>query len=304
MNEIIRPGRRLGLLPPSNAPALRFAQFWTGAVPEHPASADNLSKATYGLYGNDRFGDCGPTMEANARRQVTAYLTGAQQDPTQDDVFDLYRRSGNPDFDPITGYGDRGVILQDMLDAVHKGGIGGVQSVAYAKVDVGNLEEIRAAIAIFGSLHLGVDLKEAQQTQTDNGGPWDYVKRSGEWGGHAVLAGSYTGATGTGQTDVSVVTWAEVLGTTDAFWMHQVQEAWVVIWPEHLGTREFAEGVDQAALAAAYTALTGREFPVQPAPVDPVPPVGPVGPVPDAADQALAVAFNTWLSAKLGKDTP
>lgn len=302
MNEIIRPGKRLGLLPPSNAPALRLSDILTGVVPDHPASVDNLSKATYGLYGNDKFGDCGPTMVANSRRQVTAYLTGQQADPTQDDVFDLYRRSGNPDFDPITGYGDRGVVLQDMLDAVHKGGIGGVTSICHAKVDVSNLDEVEAAIAIFGDLHLGVDLKEAQETQTDNGGPWDYVKRSGEWGGHAVLAGTYTGDGDAGQSDISVVTWAQIMGTTDAFWSHQVQEAWVVVWPEHLGAKEFLEGVDQAALAAAYTALTGRDFPVQPTPQPPVPPVGPVDPAPDAADQALAVAFNTWLSAKLGKD--
>ena len=36
-----------------------------------------------------------------------------------------------------------------------------------------------------------------------------------------------------------------------------VEEAWVVVWPEHLGTREFEQGVDLAQLKADYQALTG-----------------------------------------------
>ena len=44
---------------------------------------------------------------------------------------------------------------------------------------------------------------------------------------------------------------------TDGFWANGVEEAWVVIWPEHLGTKEFLEGVDLAELAADYQAMTG-----------------------------------------------
>lgn len=41
-----------------------------------------------------------------------------------------------------------------------------------------------------------------------------------------------------------------------------VEEAWVAIWPEHLGTNGFEQGVDQAELAAAYQALTGSALPI------------------------------------------
>ena len=51
---------------------------------------------------------------------------------------------------------------------------------------------------------------------------------------------------------------------TEAFRTHQVEEAWVVIWPEHLGSKAFLAGVDETALAADYYSLTGREFPAQP----------------------------------------
>jgi hypothetical protein len=284
-------GRRLGRRAPKNAPHLKLGSFLTGAVPAHPAAVDHLAGATYGLYGNDTYGDCGPTSVANQRRLITADLAGTEQDPTQDDVFDLYRRSGNPGFDPATDADDNGVDMQTMLEAVQSGGIGGVRCLAFAKVDTSNLDEVRAAISIFGSLLLGVNLETAQQAQTNNG-LWDY-QRSSEWGGHAVLAGRYTSASS--GADVTVVTWAQEVGTTDAFWTHQVEEAWVVIWPEHLGSTVFQQGVDMAQLAADYEALTDRPFPDKPAPVPGPAPV-PAPPVVDAADEVLVHALGPWLN--------
>jgi hypothetical protein len=277
--------RALGRRAPKNAPALKLGNFLTGTIPVHPVSVDHFAEvADWGLYGNDRFGVCGPTSVANQRKLITRYLGGVEQSPSQDDVFDLYRRSGNPNFDPATGVDDNGVDMQTMLEAVHAGGIGGTKCLGFAKVDVTNLDEMRAAIAIFGSLLLGVNLEVAQQAQKRL---WDYAPSS-EWGGHAVLNGRYTSAK-TG-ADLAVVTWAEVVGLTDAFELHQVEEAWVVIWPEHLGTTEFEQAVDQAALAADYLALTGRPFP-EPAP-------GPV-PVPaDAADRALAQVLRPWVTKR------
>lgn len=293
------PTRKLGRRAPSNRPALRLGPLLTGTVPTHPASADHFARVSdWGLYRNDAYGDCGPTSVANSRKLITRYLTTAEQSPTQDDVFDLYRRSGNPGFDPATDADDNGVDMQTMLEAVHAGGIGGIRCVAFAKVDPKDLDEVRAAVSIFGFVLLGVDLEVAQQTQT-GAGLWDYG-RSSEWGGHAVLAGRYA----TGLSDrLGVVTWGEVVDTTDAFLGHQLEEAWVVIWPEHLGTQAFQQGVDQGALARDYQALTGREFPVQPAPAPqppaPVPVVPPSpAPVVDAADAALVAALGPWASQR------
>lgn len=283
--------RKLGRRAPKNAPALRLSQFLSGTVPAHPASADNLSKATYGLYDNDTYGDCGPTSVANQRRQVTKYLTGEQHEPTQNDVFDLYRRSGNPTFDPADpeGPGDQGVDMQTMLEAVHSGGIGGVKCVAFAKVDVTQPDEVRAAEAIFGGVLLGVDLRQNQQGAV---GTWDYKFGSPDWGGHAVLSGGYTPG------DVELISWAETFKATNAFWTHQVEEAWAVIWPEHLGTAAFQQGVDKQAFEQAYTALTGKPFPgFTPAPVpNPAPEPG-SSPL-DAADEALARALEPWLTKR------
>lgn len=283
-------GRRLGRRPNDpNRPLLHLKDILTGTIPDHPATAEHFSRVgDWGLYGNDKFGDCGPTSVANARKLTTKYLGVAEASPSQDDVFDLYRRSGNPNFDPNTDSDDNGVDMATMLSAVLAGGIAGIKGVAYASVDVTNPAEVDAALAIFGYLLLGIDLKVAQQAQT-NAGLWDY-KRSSDWGGHAVLCGTYTGATKGDDRDV--ITWAQRVGTTDAFWTHQVQEAYVLIWPEHLGTTQFQQGIDMAALNAAYQALTGHTLPT-PTPV-PAPTPTPVG----NADAALATAARTWLTSK------
>lgn len=289
--------RKLGRRPPKNAPALRFARFWTGAIPEHSPAADHFSRVTeWGLWRNDEFGDCGPVSYGNLRKLISLYLTGAEDDVTQDDVLALYKLV-NPTFDPDDpgGPGDAGVDMQTMLELALEHGFAGKKPLAFAKVDASNLDELRAAIEIFGGVLLGIDLETAQQSQTDSG-VWDY-KKSGEWGGHAVMCGRYVDDTTDTKDRSGVVTWAEVVDFTNAFAKRQLDEVWLVIFEEHLGDKGFKEGVDRQALASEFFALTGREFPIQPNP-QPEPPAPAPGPAPvpvDGADEALAAAARRWL---------
>jgi hypothetical protein len=261
---------KLGRRAPKRTPSLRLSSYLTGNIPTHPDAADHFSAISdWGLYGNDHYGDCGPVSVANQRKLVTKYLTGTEVSPSQDDVFDLYKRSGNPAF-PAE---DNGVDMQTMLEAVVAGGIGGTKAIAFASVDPKNLDEIDAAIAIFGSVLFGVTLETAQQSQSSL---WEYAQ-SGIWGGHAVLAGRY-GDKPTGE-DTAVVTWGRVVGTTDALLQNQLEECWIVVWPEHLGSVTFQEGVNLSMLMEDYKALTGRDFPFDPGP-PPQPPTPDPGPLP------------------------
>jgi hypothetical protein len=253
-------------------PVLRLRDVLTGIVPA-VGPADYLTGLRFGLFRNDEIGDCGPVSVANDRILVTSRLTPDRVHvPALAAVLDLYKRSGNPGF-PAD---DNGVVLADMLAQVLKGGLDGVKCLAYAQVNVKDQAELDAAIAIFGGVLLGVTLQQAQQAQTD-AGKWDY-KPSNLWGGHAVLSGA--------ETPVRVVTWAKGVTLTQAFVDHQLDEAWVVIWPEHLTDRGFLTGVDLAKLAQVYTALTGKNFPaVTPAPVPPPAPPPPPIPIPPAPPQ-------------------
>ena len=256
---------KLGRRPPTLGPRLHLADYLTGIVPTIPTptppSADHFSKVgTWILGRNNEFGTCGPTSVANDVLLGTTYQSAKPVRCTDDDVFDLYRRSGNPTFDPITGAGDNGVDMQTMLSAVRQGGIAGIKCLAYASVDVTNLDELRAAQAIFGCLLYGVNLEVAQQLQTYQQ-LWDYSE-SAAWGGHAVLGGRYT----QNPDRSGLISWQERIDMTDAFIVHQLEECWVVIWSWTVGTQQYIEGIDQATLGQDFTGLTHQAWPVTPTP--------------------------------------
>jgi len=254
-----------GRRPPKNAPALRLASFLARAVPAHPRSEDYLAKLSdWQVLGNDVAGDCNAVTWANMRRLVTGVLS-AEYYPTQAQVWQFYQTQ-NPGFDPngsssTNGPGsneDQGMEIQTGLEYLHRtGGPDGVKAVAFAKVNPARLAEVKAALAIFGGLWLGIMVLDANQQQFAEGHSWTDVAGSPIDGGHAILGGGYTTAT------VKFITWGQETKFARSFWngtaqgQRLVQEAWVVIWPEHLGTKAFQEGVDQAALAADYQALTG-----------------------------------------------
>lgn len=296
---------KLGKQAPSHKPALMLKDILnTGSdLPPTPIAADHFSQARgWELGDNDKFGTCGPTSVANHRRLVTSALLGVEHAPTLQDVFDLYKRSGNPGFNPNLSdtdprQEDNGVDMQTMLEALTAGGIGGVKPVAFAKISPDDMDTLDKAIALFGGVLLGLTLDVAQQSQTT----WNHVSGSAQWGGHAVLAGKYNDPAGTASDRVSVITWAQEMPSTRTFINSQDDEAWVVIWPEMLQDKTFLEGVNLSALALAYKNLTGRDLPLPapvpvPAPVpDPTP--APV-PAPTSVDADLAKALTRALAKK------
>lgn len=284
----LRYGRRA----PKNAPALKFARFFTGKVPDHPVAADYLARlAAWQMLGNDVAGDCVAVTWANIRRLLTA-LVGAEYYPTQDEVWAVYKTQ-NPGFDPngtadTNGPGsshDGGMDIQTLLEYLHKtGGPDGKKVLAFAKVDPSAADEVKAAISIFTFVWTGIVVQNANMDDFNSGRPWDYHRTSPDDGGHSVITGGY-GAPGGGPLggDERFITWAEETSFTDRYWSRKVEEAWVVVWPEHLTHPAFLDGVDLAALAADYTALTGKPFPavVPPSPTPvPSPPPSPA-PTPD-----------------------
>lgn len=273
----VADGRRLGKrLTDPTRPVLRMGAHMTLAqAPTHPAAVDYFNRIPQWCLGrNDEFGTCGPTSVANLALLVSTWLADAPVQYTDDEIIDLYRRSGNPNFDPETGADDNGVDMTVMLAELVKNGIGegdrNVKALAFGSLDTSNTDEVMAGGALFGGVLWGADLMVAQEQQSDANPPvWDYVKRSREWGGHAIMAaGRYTDAAGTTQDRTGVISWAEVLDATDGFITKQVPEAYVVVFPWHLTDRTFLAGVDLESLAADYKDITGREFPavVPPAP--------------------------------------
>ena len=290
MTAALKFGRRA----PKRAPALRLGSLLTGVVPAHPAAEDYLAALHGGwqMLGNDQYGDCVAVTWANVRRLVTSTLTPHGSYPSLDEVIALYKTQ-NPGF-PAQ---DDGMDIQTALEYLAKtGGPDGVKAVAFAKVDHSNVNEVKAALAIFGYLWVGINVLDSNMTEFDDGRPWDYDPSSPVDGGHSIIVGGY-GPPGGGALggDERFITWAEETSFSDSFWSHQVEESWVVVWPEHLGSEAFLAGVNVAQLAADYQEITGRVLPV-PAPPPPAPTPTP-GPDPvtlleDAAELIRTVAAS------------
>lgn len=285
------PRRKLGLIPNDpTRPRLRLASFFDAqAALQFDPQDDNLGGLDFQLYGNDKIGDCGPTDVGNGVIQTTQ----GKVVPSEHDVVDLYSRVSG--YDPQTGERDDGVEMQLMLAELLKNGIGDgkggtVKPVAFAALDPHDDDELEAAINVFDGVDLGATLRVAQQ---DQHGIWDWDE-SEIWGGHAFRGGRYSRSTGR----IGLVSWDELFDMTPEFRAHQLDEAWVTVWPWHL-TRP---GVDPQALASVYFQLTGKTLvvPPSPAPVPAPPAPAPTdGEVVTAADRELwSEDFQAWAHAR------
>lgn len=274
------PFRKLGVRPLDEVRLSRMIELPVGqavAGLDIPAVTDHLAGDAGPLMilgGNDRFGTCWPTSVANSVILAKLACAGQRVTVLDDDVFTLYRQVGNPGFDPVTGAGDDGTeptagfsaLAADGIWVTHLQDDGKtpdpqqrecVIPVCYAQSTSTKVDDIRVVTAAAGSAALCLDLHVAQQAQTD-AGLWDYQPGSGEWGGHAIIGGSYKSPAAAHAWDETGVSWQRPVGMTDGFLARQVQAVFVVVWPELWSNDAFMAGVDRAALAAAYETVTGR----------------------------------------------
>ncbi len=287
---------RLGLLPATPAkPRLKLSPFLSSRlVGEAPTHVDYLSRVTsWDMYRNDQIGDCGPCGLAHWVRASGNYGDGTPFTATTQNVLDFYTAVSG--YDQRTGANDNGVVLQEMLEVARKQGApGGMPIVAFAEVNVADLDEVKAAINMFGHVLVGANLPTSASTQLDRGQKWDVVSGSagipGSWGGHCVHVGAY------GDGEFTCTTWGRTQKLTEAWWRRYVAETWVAVpqgeWINVQGRTP--TGLDLHGLGGELARLTGG---VNPFP-DAVP--GSVTPVPMPAapsnDDVLDAAF--WAGIK------
>lgn len=292
---------KFGRKQPKGAPALAFASVAEALViPDHPAQYNSTGWSGWDILGNDKYGDCVAVTWATVRRIVTTWA-GQPSYPSLSQVLKFYRTQ-NPNFDPAgssstNGPGssaDGGMDIQTALEyLLHNGGPDGVKALAFAKVDHRNVDEMKAAIALFDYLWLGVNVTDVNEQEFPNT-PW--TPEGNILGGHSITG------TGYDPSKFDMETWAcESFLSTDFITKGSasgagVEEAWIVIWPEH-ATRLTVD--QRTALDTAFFDLTGRhiDWPT-PAPTPtPTPTPTPV-PTPTPADpQAVFVAAaKEWLS--------
>lgn len=252
-----------GRLPAQPArPHLKLARLLHADLAAPPESSDWLSPVpsdAWGMLANDLWGDCGFAGMGHMRVGDVYVNQGETLTVTDDDALAAY--SAVAGFDPDAGPSgdnptDNGVVLQDVLDWWHKHGFLGEKPLAYARVDVSNLREVKQAIATFGQLYCGFNVPSSAMQQFNAGMPWSVVKGSRNEGGHCVTVGAYT------EDGPDAVTWGRVQHMTWDFWATYFDECWVQFGPDDLNKKTGRDhfGLDLATLKADFGALTGRRL--------------------------------------------
>lgn len=200
---------------------------------------------------------------AAAGHMIEAWTANAGKEvvPDDNDVLNLYWATGNPPNHPCSPGGptDTGRVELDVLKAWQKTGLGTDRIVAFVQVNPANLDEVHAALFLFGGIYAGVALPVTAQHQT----VWDVVgdgktgdSSPGSWGGHAIPLLAYDG------DGFTCVTWGATLKFTTAFFDTYLSanvggETWAVLsqdWLTAQGTS--IAGFDLAQLQADLAAVS------------------------------------------------
>lgn len=288
---------RLGKLPAQPArPHLSLSAVLHERLAAPPASTDWQSNSiTWPMYANDQIGDCTCAGVGHMVNQLTFYGTGTEVLPAESSVLGMY--SAITGYNPADPNSDTGAYCQDVLAYWRKTGLEGHKIVAYASLDVSNLTEIKQAIALFGTVYVGLNFPNTAMDQFNAGQPWDVVPGARIEGGHCVIVGAY----GSGKLDL--VTWGEETQMTEAFWKKYVDEAWVVLDADGLkkAGAYFAGAPSFYALGQQFADLTGEKNPIpapQPTPTPAPVPTPPPSPTPSPTPVLDPDVVQAWKSMK------
>jgi hypothetical protein len=229
-------------------------------LPPTPAVVDYASKVrSWPMYMNNQLGDCTCAGIAHMVQAWTAYSRGLVTVPNSA-VLDLYERMG---YVPGRVDTDRGAVEQDVLAEVHRNGIGGHKILAYAQVDHTNLDAMKTALFMFGSLYLGAQMPGIAATQFEQHQPWHVQPGSPIEGGHCFVAQRWD----VSDAPMEVVTWGALQRVTEEWWMTYGEEAWVIITPDWMTANgKSANGIDVVSLGDEFGLLTGTLNPFRAAP--------------------------------------
>jgi hypothetical protein len=134
-----------------------------------PFKVDNLASfVIWEVFKNRVYNNCNAAAWANTRRIVTSKLATDEVYPSMKQVVEFYKTQ-NPGFVggdiKLYGQGDGMNIQRGLESLVQTGGPDGKRALAFARVDATNLEAVKMAIAIFGSIW--VSLRVYSQTQLE-----------------------------------------------------------------------------------------------------------------------------------------
>jgi hypothetical protein len=228
-------------------------------LPPVPAAqdVDRASEVTdWPMYLNDQLGDCTIAGEGHFFGAMTRYASGTEVLFADSEIQAVYSRVGG--YVPGDESTDNGCVMADVLADAKENGItdtGGHTHKLVGYAALGNCadeELLSQVLEVFGTVYVGFNVQQANETEFDQGQPWTYTPGATYIGGHCVVMQRRLG--GSPQAPYEYVTWGAVQPADQLFQAYQVEEAWAAIsrdWVRKNGTT--VEGMDVQQLLADMT---------------------------------------------------
>ena len=236
MSDSTRIVGKLGCLPGSIPVGLRDLTYYVaGHLPTPPAKIDPPKFGTWGMLGNDRYGDCGVAGIQHGLEADATIVKLEEQWPSDAHVIDYDLN--------YTGGADTGVVLSDFLRYVRTNKFYDHTISAYAPVRVQDVPTLHSAIHLYGFAYSGIKVTHGMQVAFGENKPWDNTACSG-----AIVGGHCVPIIGYDDQFLYCVTWGEIQKITYSAWHYIATEAWAVISGEFEKAHGNGRGVSITAL--------------------------------------------------------
>lgn len=253
---------KLGKLTPDPVrPKLKFSKYLnlsTLPTPPRVFGYDYLVTQPFGMLGNDVAGDC---VEAGAAHETMLWnaMAGRLVSFTPQCVLSDYSAATgyNPN-DPNT---DRGTSMIAYANYRMNTGVvdddGNRHKIgAYADLTPGNIEELLAAMFLFGTVGIGIEFPQSAMDQFNAGEPWTVVEGSPIIGGHYISAvHRQRNGFSLWHPRTRIVTWGAEVNMSDTFLAKYCDEALVYFTLDFLVNDKSPQGFDKDQLLADLTTL-------------------------------------------------
>jgi hypothetical protein len=178
--------------------------------------------------GNNEYGDCTVASKGHYLLRVGA-MVGRQVDVTRERILADY--AAITGFDPVTGAGDEGAYMLDVMKHWRNVGICGEKILAFASVDPTDRVEMQVALELFGGVftgwHLPVTIEGQDVWDVPQGG-FPPGQGPGSLGGHEIDMFGRSPGSGNGTT------WGERAAWTMGFHDACCCEAYVGLLPWYM----------------------------------------------------------------------
>lgn len=219
---------KLGKLPPKiDSRTLKLASFLDlHTLPPIPESVKWSAKInTWPMFKNDEIGDCAIAGLAHLIQSWTANESTEVILP-DDQVVDLYSTICH--YDKGDYRTDEGCVLLDVLKFWRNTGVNGHKIEGFVSVNPARINEVKAAIYLFGGLYIGVSLPLAAEVNMSWTLPFQNsgIEDKGSWGGHCVIV------VDADDSGLSTITWGNKRKMDWAFFQKYCDEAFAIFGPD------------------------------------------------------------------------